>query len=635
MMNNDTSPIRLGLMAPLSGLVQLYGVEISRAARAACAEINASGGLLGRELELVIVDDGSVPETALPAAQRLIDEFNCTAIIGNLLSNSRIAVAEQVAEPYRVPYLNFSFYEGSISGRYFFHFAALPNQQIDCMIPYMAKHFGFKMFFAGNNYEWPRGSIDAGKRILERIGGEVMGEVYLPTGNPDFGELLERLARSGADVFVPYFAGSDQVELLTRFHASGLKSRMAVVMGHYDEAMVRHLSADVRAGLYSCNTYFMSVDTPENHAVLQRIAEQTGVAAVLTNFSEGTYVCVEAFAEAVRAAESTHREALVEALEQIQVRAPQGLVVMDPATHHAHVNTYLARCEADGKFTLIERFGRIAPQIPARYRAQPTAVGQQEDAKWLPEQDMAHGDGLAVFDREQNILHVNEAFRNMWGARSSAELLKRPVAGLWQDQDAWRAAVTAAHNEDKRRFFLRGRLTDGSARRFEVVLEEDHAGLSTFLCRPAAAAEHDSLSATVARILQVADIAVLACDEAGSIIQANVHARELFGYPGDELFGLSVHLLVPPAMRGRHAEHYSIFWRVTKTPSPWAHAAKWRGIAKTARSFPRKPPFPSFATANVGSWWLLCATSANASGTKRNWSGAPPTTPSPDCRTAP
>jgi len=102
--------IRLGLMPPLTGLVELYGPEISRAARIACEDINERGGVLGRPLELIIEDDGSLPDTAVPAAKRLVDEHGCVAIIGNLLSNSRIAVAAQVAEPRHVPYLNFSFY---------------------------------------------------------------------------------------------------------------------------------------------------------------------------------------------------------------------------------------------------------------------------------------------------------------------------------------------------------------------------------------------------------------------------------------------------------------------------------------------------------------------------------------------
>jgi PAS domain S-box-containing protein len=362
-------------MTPLSGVVELYGQEISRAAQIACQEVNESGGVLGRPLELVIEDDGSLPDSAVRAAAKLVDN-HCAAIIGNLLSNSRIAVAYRVAEPRRIPYLNFSFYEGSILSRYFFHFAALPNQQIDRMIPSMRSRFGPRMFFAGNNYEWPRGSIDAAKRSLESVGGEVVGELYYPIGTSrtDLQQLLETVERSGAHVFVPYFAGQDQINLLTLFTEMGLKGRMAVVMGHYDEMMASKLPSRVREGFYSSNTYFMTIDSAENRSYLQRLAAMEGVTGIwpkgngiLTNFGEGAYLCVKAFAAAANAAGSIEAEPLIKTLETIHLKGPQGLVEMHAATHHATVNNYLSRCETDGTFSIIEQWATIPPETPKRY----------------------------------------------------------------------------------------------------------------------------------------------------------------------------------------------------------------------------------------------------------------------------
>ncbi|CAA6603677.1 Diguanylate cyclase/phosphodiesterase with PAS/PAC sensor(S) [Rhodospirillaceae bacterium LM-1] len=370
------SSVRLGLMPPLSGLVDIYGQEIVWAATIACTEINEQGGILGRPLDLVIEDDGSMPQTAVPAARRLIEQHKCSAIIGNLLSNARIDVAAKVADPLGVPYLNFSFYEGGISSRWFFHFAALPNQQIDKMIPFMVERYGPKMFFAGNNYEWPRGSIDACKRSLVALNGEIVGEEYLPLGvrTEEIDVLLERVARSGADVFVPYFAGSDQITLLSRFAEMGVKRHMSVVMGHFDEIIAARLSPESRDGLYSSNTYFMSVETPGSRAYLARLRALPGVSGlwpdgngVLTNFGEGTYICVKAFAEAARMAGSFEPEALAKALETVTVPGPQGEVRMDPRSHHATVNSFLTRCNRSGTFEVVKAFGPIPPQIPERY----------------------------------------------------------------------------------------------------------------------------------------------------------------------------------------------------------------------------------------------------------------------------
>ena len=273
--------IKVGLMSPFTGIASLYGEDISRAAAVACDEVNRDGGLLGRPLELVVVDDGSLPETAVPAAERLIDRHGCAALVGSLLSNARIAIATRVAEPRRIPYLNFSFYEGSIFSPYFFHFAALPNQQIANMIPYMETRFGPKMYFAGNNYEWPLGSIDAAKRALLAEGGEVVGEEYFELGQRDFRRLLERVEKSGADVFVPYGVGADQLALLRQFAERGLKAKIAVATGHFDELMAAHLPSSAREDIFSCSTYFMSIDSEENRRFLQRLAEQGELHAVM------------------------------------------------------------------------------------------------------------------------------------------------------------------------------------------------------------------------------------------------------------------------------------------------------------------------------------------------------------------
>ncbi len=519
--NNTVEPIRLGLMPPLTGLVEIYGAEITHAAQIACEEINERGGVLGRPLELIIEDDGSLPDTAVPAALRLIEQHHCVAIIGNLLSNSRIAVANQVAEPKRIPFLNFSFYEGSISGRYFFHFAALPNQQIDRMIPYMGLHYGLKMFFAGNNYEWPRGSIDAAKRSLKELGGDIVGEEYLSIGCSvqEINTLLEQVAHSGADVFVPYFAGSDQITLLTRFTEMGLKKRMAVVMGHYDEVMVSRLPAHVREDFYSSNSYFMSVDTPENKRYLERLARLPSIDGIWplgngmqSNFGEGTYLCVHAFAKAVEAAGTTDAEALVKALEHVHVSSPQGEVIMDAETHHAHVNTYLSRCNADGTFTIVERFGRIAPIIPERYREQ------------------THGAKLHESPMTPQVI-----------ARMAMEV---------------RDAMTKV--------------------------------------------------GTANQILAMADMAILATDSAGVILESNRSACLLFGYTEEEFMGMPVHQLLPPHFRQRHVQMVQGFVDGAVTEQRMGARTEVTGYRKDGTFFPLEASIAKVRTATDA--WMLVVT---------------------------
>ncbi|KGP62711.1 hypothetical protein EP47_13470 [Legionella norrlandica] len=366
---------RLGLMTPYSGIANIYGLEIATAANIACNEINKKGGILGRRLELIIKDDGSMPTEAIIAANSLIDNYHCDALIGNLLSNSRLAVANKVSLPRKIIYLNFSFYEGSIFNKYFFNFSALPNQQIMKMIPYLIENFGYKFYFAGSNYEWPRGSIAAAKEIILKLKGEIVGEDYFDFGMASPFEIASKVAKSGTNIFMPYFAGVDQIAMLKAIVDEGLRDKIVIAMGHYDETMMASMPEHYRYGFYSCNSYFMSVKTPENELLLNELANFQGVTGIwpkgngkITNFGEGAYLCVKAYADAVNRAKTFTKNEVLKALSNVQLAGPQGLVKMDKKTHHAHVNSYLAKSNIDGTFSIIKSFGLIKPQIPKHYQ---------------------------------------------------------------------------------------------------------------------------------------------------------------------------------------------------------------------------------------------------------------------------
>jgi len=369
-----SEPINIGLLPPLSGIASLWGQDVARAGELTVEMLNEAGGVLGRQVKLIIQDDGSLPETAVPAAERLVKSYGCVLIVGNLLSNSRIAVDNQVAEPLKVVMNNFSYYEGSICGRYFFHMAALPNQQIDRMIPWMAKKYGKRFYLMGADYEWPHGSLFAARKSLESIGGEVVGEEYHPLGTTDFSSVLVRIRRANPNVLVTYAVGPDKIAFLKQFYAAGLKGKIAVVHPDLDAVLAQGLSPEEREGQYSCNTYFMGVPTKENQIFLDRLRKKYGKEAVLTNFGEGVIAAIRTWAKAVEKAGTTDPDEVVKAQEGgpgakygISVVSPQGKVTVVKENHHCVVQSYLAQCQADGTFKILASWPDQDPIIPEKY----------------------------------------------------------------------------------------------------------------------------------------------------------------------------------------------------------------------------------------------------------------------------
>src|SRR6201986_5381 len=100
----QSGPIKIGLLAPLTGVVASGGKEMVEGVQFYLDSVKSQ--VAGRKVELVIEDDASNPDTALQNARRLVEQGNCHLLIGNLLANTGLAVANYVkgtGTPYFIP----------------------------------------------------------------------------------------------------------------------------------------------------------------------------------------------------------------------------------------------------------------------------------------------------------------------------------------------------------------------------------------------------------------------------------------------------------------------------------------------------------------------------------------------------
>lgn len=100
----ETGPIRIGVIAPLSGGGTSYGINIQYGTKMAIDEINKDGGINGRKLEMVIVDDATNPSEAVTAMQKLVDQEKVDVVVGGW-GSSQVLAAIPVNEKAEVPYI--------------------------------------------------------------------------------------------------------------------------------------------------------------------------------------------------------------------------------------------------------------------------------------------------------------------------------------------------------------------------------------------------------------------------------------------------------------------------------------------------------------------------------------------------
>lgn len=226
-----------------------------------------------------------------------------------------------------------------------------------------AKEVGKKAYLIGSDYAWGRGSLDAAKKHLPEIGGTLVGEEYYPLGTTDWAPAVQKIKDASPDWILPMVAGNDYVVFLKQFFDFGLKDKIIVANTIFNEEDSPAFPPDIRDGLMTVSTYFMTVGTPENKAFLEKLRSKFGKDVIMTNFGEAYYDMVHMWAKAVREAGTTENEAVIKALEkQGPFTGPQGRLKIDPKTHTYIMTTYLGRVNADGTISVVKSLGEVFPK---------------------------------------------------------------------------------------------------------------------------------------------------------------------------------------------------------------------------------------------------------------------------------
>ena len=370
-------PIRIGVISPLTGAWTVYGKAHLAGMQMAVDEVNSAGGVLGRPLELVIADSKTEPRIVVEQANRLIRRERVDFLAGTFSSAERNAAGPVVAAADKV-LLYPTFYEGQQQKYYpgacnenMFMFGPTPSQQVWPHLEYMVKNHGKKFFMIGSDYAWPRVTNEVTKPKLEELGGEVVGEVYIPFNTPQYESVLRDIRNSGADVIFHSLTGSDTVNFRKQFAAAGMKDDFTLWTVDDEEVVTSGLGPDVSAGTFVSFDYFMSIDTPANTAFLKKFRKHSGDNALMDTVGVAMYNAGHMAAIALAKSGEVSSAALRKGLKGLTFEdAPQGAVTMRALDNQAVLPSYLMQVRegwtsVDNMFEQVQMFESVEPQDAA------------------------------------------------------------------------------------------------------------------------------------------------------------------------------------------------------------------------------------------------------------------------------
>ena len=324
----------------------------------ALEEINASGGVLGRKLELVIRDDGGTPGDAVRAAEELISRERVNVLMGTFASHVGLAVAN-LANQRRILFLASEPLTDKIvwenGNRYTFRLRPSTYMQVAMLVPEAAKLAKKRWAIVYPNYEYGQSATASFKQLLSAAqpGVEFVAEQAPALGKIDAGAVVQALADAKPDAIFSSLFAADLQKFVREGNTRGLfRGRTVFNLLAGEPEYLDPLKDETPEGWWVTGYPWSEIATPEHRKFLdayrKRWQDYPRQGSVVG------YTAVHAVAEAIRKAKAADTEKLVEALKGLQMSSPFGPITWRALDHQSTMGAYVGQlAKKGGKGTMV------------------------------------------------------------------------------------------------------------------------------------------------------------------------------------------------------------------------------------------------------------------------------------------
>jgi urea transport system substrate-binding protein len=356
--------VQVGVLQSLTGTMAISEVTVKNATLLAIDEINAKGGVMGKQIEVVVEDGASDPSMFAQKAQKLIQQDKVATVFGGWTSASRKAMLP-VFERFKGLLWYPVQFEGNECSPNIMYSGAQPNQQILPALDW-AEGKGFKsIFLLGSDYVFPRTANLVLKKHIAHDGKKMAGEEYVPLGGSDFSAVINKIKVAKPDIIFSTLNGDSNVSFFKQMAAASLPSAKLPVMSFsIAEQEAKAIGPSLLEGSYAAWNYFQSLPDPVNKKFVAAYQAKYPGEPVDDPMAHG-YLDVYAWAAAVKKAGSFDPDKVRKAAKTLAYM-DVGLGQTKFAGNQSLVQTaYVGQLLPSGQFKIL--WQSKAPIVPVPY----------------------------------------------------------------------------------------------------------------------------------------------------------------------------------------------------------------------------------------------------------------------------
>lgn len=350
-------PIKIGVVTPLSGTYAGIGQQVKWGLELATKEVNAAGGIMGRQVELTFEDEEANPSVAVQKADKLFQVGKVDFLTGTVNSGSTLAVGQVAERAGKLIATTVSFAD-SITGDKcspnVYRVNARAGQQSAALAVWLSKERPkAQVFYLGPDYEMGRSTVAAFKSSAEKVGASSTGEIFAPLDSKDYTQYFGQLRAAKPQVLYTSVAGNDTVRLFTQLQEFGLLNNLTVV-GASGTVTAQNIGAIGKAaeGFVTGVGYSAEIDTPENKKFVAAFRAANKADPDL--YGADSYGMIYAYKAAVEKAKSTDTDKVRAAFADLKWSTPQGEKTLRAGDHQAVQTMYVVRVTG-GKFKIVSQ----------------------------------------------------------------------------------------------------------------------------------------------------------------------------------------------------------------------------------------------------------------------------------------
>ena len=345
---DEGGTIKEGILNYIRGTMAISETSVRDAEILAIEEINAAGGVLGKQIEYIVEDGASDNATFTEKATKLLENDKVATVFGCWTSASRKAVVP-VFESHNGLLWYPVQYEGMESSPNVMYIGAAPNQQIVPAVDYLAENYGTKIFLVGSDYVFPRTANSIIKAQAKAMGYEIVGEEHTPMGHTDYTTIINKIQAAQPDFVFNTLNGDSNVAFFKQFKDAGLTADDVMTCSvSIAEEEVSGIGASYLDGHLVSWNYYQTTDTPENEKFVSAYKARYGEDRVTDDPIEAGYDAVYLWAAAVEKAGTTDVDAVREAAAGITFDAPEGTITIDGDNQHIYKTVRIGRINSQG-----------------------------------------------------------------------------------------------------------------------------------------------------------------------------------------------------------------------------------------------------------------------------------------------